>query len=364
MAIIDVVKWESNTKELVHKFPSENLRLGTQLVVHAGQTAFFVKGGQVLDEFESGTYTIKTSNIPLLGKIVNLAFGGDTPFQAEVWFVNKLAILDTKWGTPTPIQIEDPKYGVIVPVRSFGQYGLRVKEPRTFIEQIVGNMATFSVDKIDSYFKGVMISRYASLVAKKLTKDKVSVLEISSYLTEISEFITTSLQPDFEKYGLILENFHVMSINVPEDDSSYVKLKEAKDLAARVKIAGRDIYQMERSFDVLDKAAANEGGNGMVAMGAGLGVGFGVGGQMSQLVGQNINTNMAPPPLPQTTNYFVVFNGQQYGPYGMSVIQTYINNGQIHRDTLVWKQGMPSWVQISTLPEFSNLFGAVPPPLP
>ena len=94
MAIIDVVKWESNTKELVHKFPSENLRLGTQLVVHAGQTAFFVKGGQVLDEFESGTYTIKTSNIPLLGKIVNLAFGGDTPFQAEVWFVNKLAILD------------------------------------------------------------------------------------------------------------------------------------------------------------------------------------------------------------------------------------------------------------------------------
>ena len=66
MAIIDVVKWESNTKELVHKFPSENLRLGTQLVVHAGQTAFFVKGGQVLDEFESGTYTIKTSNIPLL----------------------------------------------------------------------------------------------------------------------------------------------------------------------------------------------------------------------------------------------------------------------------------------------------------
>ena len=166
MAIIDVVKWESNTKELVHKFPSENLRLGTQLVVHAGQTAFFVKGGQVLDEFESGTYTIKTSNIPLLWEIVNLAFGGDTPFQAEVWFVNKLAILDTKWGTPTPIQIEDPKYGVIVPVRSFGQYGLRVKEPRTFIEQIVGNMATFSVDKIDSYFKGVMISRYASLVAK------------------------------------------------------------------------------------------------------------------------------------------------------------------------------------------------------
>ena len=104
MAIIDVVKWESNPHEIAHKFPSENLRLGTQLVVHAGQTAFFVKGGQVLDSFESGTYTIKTANIPLLGKLINLPFGGDTPFQAEVWFVNTLAILDTKWGTPSPIQ--------------------------------------------------------------------------------------------------------------------------------------------------------------------------------------------------------------------------------------------------------------------
>ena len=162
----------------------------------------------------------------------------------------------------------------------------------------------------------------------------------------------------------MLENFHVMSINVPEDDISYVKLKEAKDLAASVKIAGRDIYQMERSFDVLDKAAANEGGNGMVAMGTGLGVGFGVGGQMAQLAGHNINTNMAPPPLPQTASYFVAFNGQQYGPYDMDTIKTYIANGQIQKDTLVWKQGMPSWVQISSLSELSNLFGATPPPLP
>lgn len=129
MAIIDVVKWESNPHEIVHKFPSENLRLGTQLVVHAGQTAFFVKGGQVLDSFESGTYTIKTANIPLLGKLINLPFGGDTLFQAEVWFVNTLAILDTKWGTPSPIQLEDPKYEVIVPVRAFGQYGIKVSDP-------------------------------------------------------------------------------------------------------------------------------------------------------------------------------------------------------------------------------------------
>lgn len=248
MALIDVVKWESNPHEIAHKFPSEDLRLGTQLVVHAGQTAFFVKGGQVLDSFESGTYTIKTANIPLLGKLINLPFGGDTPFQGEVWFVNTLAILDTKWGTPSPIQLEDPKYEVIVPVRAFGQYGIKVSDPRLLIESLVGNMATFSVSKIDSYFKGVLLSRFANLLSDKLNKDGISILTINSHLNELSEFIVQSLQPDFNKYGVGLENFYVVSVNVPEDDPSFIKLKEAKELMAKIKIAGRDIYQMDRSL--------------------------------------------------------------------------------------------------------------------
>ena len=126
MNLIDVIKCEVNDKELVYKFPSENLRLGSQLVVYPTQTAFFVKGGVILDEFICGTYTLKTENIPLLGKLINLPFNGQTPFKAEVWFINQVAILDCKWGTASPIQIEDPKYGIIVPIRAFGQYGLKL----------------------------------------------------------------------------------------------------------------------------------------------------------------------------------------------------------------------------------------------
>lgn len=94
MNLIDVIKCEVNDKELVYKFPSENLRLGSQLVVYPTQTAFFVKGGVILDEFICGTYTLKTENIPLLGKLINLPFNGQTPFKAEVWFINQVAILD------------------------------------------------------------------------------------------------------------------------------------------------------------------------------------------------------------------------------------------------------------------------------
>lgn len=364
MALIDVVKCEVNDRELVYKFPSSDLRIGTQLVVHTGQVAFFVKGGQVMDMFESGTHTIKTSNIPILNKLINLPFGGDSPFQAEVWFINMLSILNSKWGTPTPIQLEDPKYGIIVPVRAFGQYGLRVNEPRKFLETLVGNMTSFSTEKVDQYFRGKMMSFFTNLISNKMNMDNISVLNMNSHLVEMSDYVQLQLAHEFLAYGLSLEGFNIMSINVPEDDVSYQKLKEAKDLAAQIKITGTDIYQMNRSFNVLDKAAANESGNGnLMSMGVGLGAGVGVGAQMGGIANQVMNTNVAPPPLPQSATYYVAINNRQQGPFDTNTITQFISNGQINAETLIWKQGMPSWAKISSLLEFAHLFTACPPPL-
>ena len=128
MAIIDVVRYEQQEGVIVHKFPSYDLRWGTQLIVFLGQVAYFAKGGKVCDKFTEGTYTLKTGNIPLLNKTVNLPFGGDSPFQADVWYVSTVSRLNLKWGTETPIQLEDPKYRIIVPVRAYGQYGFRISD--------------------------------------------------------------------------------------------------------------------------------------------------------------------------------------------------------------------------------------------
>lgn len=365
MAFIDVVKCEVNDREFVYKFPSDDLRIGTQLVVYPSQTAFFVKGGKICDEFTSGTYTIKTENIPILNKLINLPFGSKSPFKAEVWFVNQITKLDMKWGTPQPIQLEDPKYGIIVPLRAFGQYGIKVSNPRVFIESLIGNMTSFSSNKIYDYFKGKMIAQLSSLISEKMIKEKVSVLEINAHLLSMSDFCQAQLAKYFSQYGIDLVDFSFMSINVPQDDPSFKKLKDAIDKAAQLKIVGRDIYQMDRSFDVLEEAAANEGSMGGVAnMGVGLGLGMNMGNQMGAMMRQNMNTNIAPPPLPQTASYYIAVNGQQMGPYDASIISSYINNGQINSETLVWKQGLPSWTKISLLPEFANMFQNCPPPIP
>lgn len=365
MALIDVVKCEVNSRELVYKFPSQDLRIGTQLVVYAGQTAFFVKGGKIADSFESGTYTIMTENIPLLNKLINLPFGKESPFKADVWFINRLAIMDTKWGTPTPLQVEDPKYGVIVPVRSFGQYEMRVDNPRTFLETLIGNMTSFTTDKVNAYFRGKMISCYANLISDKITKENISVLNINSHLLDMSEYVKEHLDKEFRKYGLALESFNIMSINVPEDDPSFIKLKKAKELAAQVKIAGQDIYRMERTFDVMEKAAGNEGsGAGLIGMGMELAAGMSMGQQMGNALQASVPPLQTPPPLPQAASYYLVVNGQQQGPFDAQTVGAYIQGGQVKADTLVWKQGMPAWGKLSGLPEFAGYFNVMPPPIP
>ncbi len=293
-----------------------------------------------------------------------MPFGGNSPFQAEVWYINLISKLDIKWGTPNPIQIEDPKYKVIVPVRAYGQYGFRISNPRVFLETLVGNMSVFTVEKVNEYFKGKILSSLTSLITEQMISNNISILEINVRLEQLSNFASEKIKSEFNKYGIEIVNFFFISINIPEDDISIVKLKEAKDLAAKIQILGRDVYQMDRSFGVLDKAAENEGGvaGSLAGAGLGLGIGAGLAGNMNQVSG-NLNTNV-PPPLPPTITYYVVINNTQSGPYNFNQIAQLIQSGQITPKSYVWKAGMINWELLKNQPDLATLIINTPPPPP
>ncbi len=366
MNAVDVIKWEVSDRELVHKFPTDEIRLGSQLIVYPTQTAFFVKGGQILDEFTSGTYTIKSENIPLLGKIINIPFNKETPFKADVWFVNQISLLDCKWGTATPLQMEDPKYEVIVPVRAFGQYGFKITEPRTFLEKLVGNMSTFSTQKIVEYYRGVILSKLTAIIYDKMRQSGMSVLNINANVEELSSYAQEKLSEMFLKYGIELVLFNIISISVQENDPSFLRLKAAKDAAAKIKIIGRDDYKLTRSFDVLEKAAENE--NGTVGAAVGIGAGVGIGGVVGAMAAQNINSQQQNPDVPTTmlpVAYYITVDGKSQGPFDTKNISQKITNGELSENTLAWKKGMSAWRKLSELTDFRNLFSAeCPPPIP
>lgn len=371
MALIDVVKFEGNDQEFVWKYPSENLRLGSQLVVKQSQLAFFVKGGVILDEFREGTVTLSSGNIPLLTKLISLPFGDTTPFQAEVWFVNLINKLNTPWGTLRPIQLEDPKYGVVVPVRAFGQFGFRVANPRKFIESIVGSAQVFTAAQITDYFKGVMLSSVNSNIGKAVVQQNISLLQISAFLDEISGFCKDQIAQDFQQFGLEMVNFYFQSINIPEEDPSYIRLKEIKEKAAELNVVGRDIYQLDKSMAVLKTAAGNEGLSGLMmqsGMGQGMGVMMGaqMGQQAGQLMGQLPAQSTTPPPMPQSSasQFHMVLNGQQLGPFPVQVLLQMIQTGTFQATTMVWQPGMAQWQTAMSVNELSGLFATGTPPPP
>ena len=292
MALIDVVKYDSPSDEsFVWKFPSENLRIATKVVVNQSQEVLFVKGGQVLDSLEPGTHTLSTGNIPLLDKLINLPFGGNTPFTAEVWYVNKTVKRDLKWGTPSPIQIMDNTLGFPVSVRSFGKWGARIENSRSFLTQIVGSQSIADAEKINDYFTGEIVQSLSKIISTAINVNNISILQIASSLTELSKFATDMMKKEFERFGLEIVNFNIESINIPEDEMEKIQKVFEKTLEARelskVKVGGA--FNAIKTFEVLNAAADNPSdGSGVGAM-LGAGIGLGAGLPLGSQLGQKLN---------------------------------------------------------------------------
>jgi membrane protease subunit (stomatin/prohibitin family) len=178
------------------------------------------------------------------------------------------------------------KYNLMVPVRAFGQYGIRIVDSKKFLMKLVGTVTRFDVDTLSEYFKGTFTTRIKTEIANLIIKQGQSILEASTQLEVLSNELQQSLEKDVSEYGVTLAQFNVHSINVPENDPAVITLKAALAKKAEMGIVGFT-YQQERSFDVMETAAGNEGNAGSV-MGAGMGVGMGlgIGAPMGQAYGQ------------------------------------------------------------------------------
>lgn len=292
MPIIDLVKYDQpHDSEFAWKFPSEDLKLGTQVIVNQSQEAVFVKGGEVLDILSAGTHTLSTGNLPFLNKIVNFPFGGSTPFTAEIWYINKTAKRDLKWGTPSPIPIMDPVLGFPVSLRSFGKWGARIIDTRSFLTQIVGSQNIADSQKINDYFIGEIIQKLSATLSNAIAHQNLSVLDLHAALNQLSQATSEDISKEFGRFGLEIVNFNIENINIPQEEMSQVqevfaKTIEAKELS-KIEVGGA--FTAIKSFEVLNAAAENPGeGSGLGAMlGAGMGLGAGL--PIGQQIGQSIN---------------------------------------------------------------------------
>lgn len=297
LAIIDVIKFNGiqNRDWLVYRYPGDSFVFGTQLIVGEGQVAVFVKGGKALDYFSPGTYTLNTRNIPVLQSIINIPFGGRTPFTAEVIFINNTAKLDILWGTTDPISLIDPKYAVRLRVRAFGQFAIKITDYRVFLTELIGALGDSRIVKYDlaiKYFKGVIVTKVKTIISDIIINQKISALEMTPRLEEISMASKEHIATEFDHFGIKIINFYITSINFPDED--FATINKILGEKAAFDIIGDNRYNVKRSFDVMQAAAGNEGGGNLATAGIGIGLGAGagiaVGNSFATSAGSIVNT--------------------------------------------------------------------------
>ena len=322
MAIIDVIKYEGDNSTFIWKYPSEDFSTSSKLIVHESQEAFFFKDGKIHDVFSAGKYTLKTENIPILSKFINLPFGGDSPFHCEVYFINKTEQMAIRWGTDSKVQYVEPTYKFPISIGASGEMTLSVADSRKLLLNLVGTETALDRNRVVAYFRALLMTRVKTYIAQTMRQNAISIFEIDEQLETFSQEIHAKLVGDFLEYGINLNRFFVTTVVKPDGEAQYERFKELHfrqyaDIAeAKLKqqtaIIGAQTeaqkividsqaqatkraqegytYQQERGFDVAQDAARNEASGQFANMGIGLGMMAGVGGGIANMVGGAVNT--------------------------------------------------------------------------
>ncbi len=358
--LIDIIEWLDPTSDtMVYRFERYNneIKHGAKLVVREGQTAAFVNEGQLADVFDPGMYELETKNLPILSTLQGWAYGFQSPFKAEVYFVSTRRFTDLKWGTKNPIMLRDAEFGP-VRLRAFGTYVIRVADPAALIRQIVGTDGRFSTDEITSQLRNMIVSRFTDIIGES----KIPALDLAANYDELGEFITGRIQPEFNAYGLELTKLLVENISLPPE------VEQALDKRTSMGVIGNlQQYTQYQAAEAMRDAAQNP--SGTAGAGMGMGMGFAMANQMGQAMAKDGQpaqpSGQAPPPLPQqAAAFYAAIDNHQAGPFDTNALQQKVQAGQVTRETLVWKEGMSEWTPAGQVPELQSLFASVPPPLP
>ncbi|HET6889875.1 MAG TPA: SPFH domain-containing protein [Pyrinomonadaceae bacterium] len=277
---IEVIEWlDDSGNTLVYRFPvhGQEIKNGARLTVRESQAAVFVHQGQIADVFTPGLYTIDGGNTPILTKLGAWMHGFNSPFKAEVYFVNTKQFTDLKWGTPNPIMMRDTDFGM-VRFRAFGIYSIRVSDPAAFIKEIAGTNAHFQTEDIEGQLKRTLVGGFSDA----LGESKIAALDLASNYDELGGFMRSKLSDEFKSYGLELTKFVIENISLPPEVEAAMDRRTSMGVIGD---AGR--YAQFQAADAMRDAAQNPGGG--AGIGAGLGAGFAVGNAMANAMGNAMN---------------------------------------------------------------------------
>jgi membrane protease subunit (stomatin/prohibitin family) len=371
------------------------IRYGSSLRVKEGELAVFVyqqKDGSMQD-FILGPIdeTIKTANFPILTSIVGSAFGGSSPFQAEIYFINLSGNVQIKFGIPY-FDVFDPRFPDLgVPCVVRGTLTFNLTDYKNFIK--LNRLINFELDDFKNQIKDFFIRKAKSVILNIPTDANIPVMQLERKIDEISDFVKSKISAILqEDFGINLKRLDIATIELDKEHEHYQQLKfstadqqtknideinriQRKDIEMGVEGKNFAVHQLNQQTDVLKTAAENLGQMSNVNLGGGAGMnpagmmmGMGIGGAMGNQMGGMMNNINQPqqqvPPPPPILAFHISLNGQQSGPFNLEQLKQYAQGGQFTKNHHVWKEGMAGWELATNVQELATVFSVVPPPPP
>lgn len=405
------------------------IRWGSTLRVKDGEVAAFVykqKDGTAQD-FIEGPFdeTIKTANFPVLASIMGLAYAGQAPFQAEVYFINLAGNIRLPFGVPF-FDVADPRFlDFPLKVSARGSFVFNIQDYRAFIK--LHRLINFDLNQFKVLVRDAVIRYVKSAVVNAPVDHGLPVLQIERKLDWLNETIAPRIAGAFtQDFGVHMVRFDLEACEVDKDSEEYRQLRSVTadlEIAMRQKqnvVSMRNLddtqrinaenmsetlavqrrtteqfqtlqtqqqfitaHQINRQAGVLERAADSLGSMGTMDLGGGGAGGGGGGGfnpvgvmtglalggamgnqmaNMTAMAGQSIQQpQVTPPPAPRV-QFNVQINGQNAGPFDLAQLGELVRSGQLARSTSVWKSGMTNWSAAADVPELATLFAPEPPP--
>lgn len=426
-----VWKWRPEGQGVNTTTRENSIRFGSSLRVKDGEVAvfFYKQKDGLMQDFIEGPFdqTIKTANFPVLSSIVGMAYGGESPFQAEVYFINLAGNNQVRFAVPY-FDVFDPRlpdHGIPMSVR--GTLTFNITNYNGFIK--LHRLINFNHEQFREQIRDA-VTKYIKGVVMNIPREMgIPVVQMESQILTINDRVQNYLKPRIEgDFGVNLKAVDIGSLTIDKENPYYDDLREltagntAKTLNAQTNVNIKNLqdtqrinaenmeetmriqreemqraqrlqtetnfmgaHSLDQQTEVLKTGAENLGQMGTMNMGSGGGgsmnpagmmTGMMMGGAMGQQMAgmmQNMGQQMqgamnTPPPMPNV-QYHISVNGAQAGPYNMQQLAQMAQNGQLTLQTYVWKQGMPNWAFAKDVPELTSLFappvpGSIPPPPP
>ena len=289
--LLEIIEWTDDSRDtLVYRFPDDDkeIKRGAQLIVRESQTAQFIYLGQFGDTFGPGKHTLITDNIPVLCRLQGWKYGFESPFKADIYYVNTRLFTGNKWGTSNPIMMRDQDFG-IVRVRAFGTYDFKIVDVPKFIKEVSGSDQHFRLDE----FGDTMRSRLVSVFSDALASAKLPVLDVASRYTELGDALLPLINPVVqEKYGLEFASFIVENISVPPE------VEQAIDKRSSMSAIGNlNDYVKLQMAEGLGKGQGGGPGGAAAEIAMGFGMAQQLMNQPGGILGPHSTPPVGPPPI-------------------------------------------------------------------